>query len=266
MPSRRDQEFQLEVRPCIGGLNRKFRPALLPPSQSPDLENVLFDRRSIRGREGSVPVARHAAPANAILNRGRAWRASRLGANPTANIGWKAVEGHGVIGHRRFFNAYNTTLEGTALKRTRFTVSFIVTPDPGDSNGNYGLPGYGVNNWNWNSFATDLTNTYEWRPIIAKGPMRGARIRTSPGNEYPSFEISIYRSPDQTAVPGAVWQATVFGASGAKVTLRTPARVPPGSPGVPNPINPRPMHTYRVTLIVNSEDPGYSSPLTSSQG
>lgn len=173
--ARKDQAASMPVRPLLGGYQTDLPPSAMPPNQSPDLLNVLFDTRSARRREGMVPVNRFCARKNSLRNRGYTWRASAL--NNASTIDWKRVSGMLVAGHREALNAYDRVPDAAAPTEhiTRLTVSLMCQPDPGGSYG-YGAAGKGLVNWfGFNSYGTGAGNNpaqVHCRPILSKGPVQ----------------------------------------------------------------------------------------------
>src|SRR3990170_5666736 len=132
MVRRDDEDATLLVRPAIGGLQTKYRAPTVIETQSPDLLNVSFERRSIKRRQGCVPVNRFLPGKNALRNRGYSWTGMSAGVAPgpgTANLTYKRVDGHGLVPHRPYLNNYNVVTGGQTY--TTFSVSFVVSPEPG---------------------------------------------------------------------------------------------------------------------------------------
>ena len=220
MPRREQDNQTLEVRPCIGGIQTKYPAPIVIASQSPDLLNVSFERRSIRRRDGCVPVNRVVAPRNSLRNAGRSY-VGRMTGMLTDNT-YKVVPGYGFIGHRPHFNNY---VSGGA---TALTVSFLYTPEPDGDN-----PDEAANWFVFNERAGPLANTYTYRPLCSKGPLRGTRWNSGEGLGWAIF---VYRAGANDYRWGC-YIATNAAASPVLLTSNA------------NDVNnPKPLHTYRVTF------------------
>lgn len=205
----RKDDAQFPIRPMLGGLQTKLQPSAMPSSQSPDLLNVLFNQRSVRRREGCVPVNRFAARKNAIRNRGYSWQAVSL--DGTTNIFWKRVSGLGVAGHRQALNAYDRVPDSAAptLHVTRLTASLMCQPDPGGAYG-YGLPGNSRVNWfGYNSYANGAANNphqAKCRPILSKGPVQ-TLYHASAANPLPTLK-SAWLPGEQMPFAHMIWNGS----------------------------------------------------------
>lgn len=220
MPRREQDNQSLEVRPCIGGIQTKYPSPIVIPTQSPDLLNVSFERRSIRRRDGCVPVNRFVAPRNSLRNLGRSYVGRLTGA--LTNNTYKVVPGYGFIGHRTHFNDY---VSGGA---TALTVSFLYTPEPDGDNADEAA------NWFvFNERSGPAANTYTYRPLCSKGPLRGTRWNSGEGLGWAIF---VYRAGANDYRWGC-YVATNAGASPVLLTSNA------------NDVNnPKPLHTYRISF------------------
>lgn len=227
MVTQRDEDQHVEVRPPVGGFQTKYRSQILLPQQSPDLENVQFDERSIKRRDGAVPLTRFSAPKNAIRNRGYTWLSRDV--NGSIDFLWKRVDGYGLIGHRPHFNSYEVGPDFT------FTLSMLIRPEP---SGDEPTEGTQAEWWNFNSkaFGNDAGQPIEYleRPIISKGQL-GTLVS---GGDVP-FLISIHN----VVGVGAVWQCAVFDVGTGPIILQSSATAF---------TRPQPLHTYRITLHVTT--------------
>lgn len=225
MVRRSDKEASLEVRPAVGGIQTKYPSPICIETQSPDALNVLYHRRTTLRRDGCVPVNRYLAPRNSLRNRGRSLLAVRTGSAPGVNQNYKVVPGYGFIGHRDHFNDYD---DGT---NTTLTVSFLTTPEPtGDD------PNEQANWFNFNENA-GVNNTYSYRPILSKGPLRASRHALG---ERTAWSIFVYNAGAGDVRWGAYVQSNIA-ASPLLLISSAGART-----------NPKPFHTYRITLSITA--------------
>lgn len=157
MVTRQDKDTSIVARPPIGGLQTKYRSPIVVTTQTPDALNVLYDKRSVRRREGCFPVNRYLPGKNSLRNIGQKFTGREQTA-PNNNVTFKVVPGYGVIGHRTYFNDYRTP--GNDIN---FTVSFLVMPEPDGDNYHEDA--------NWFTYNEPGANTYIYRPYLSKGPM-----------------------------------------------------------------------------------------------
>jgi len=257
-----DEDYVAEVRPPVGGLQTKFRAPIVQEGQSPDLLNVLFDKKSVRRREGCVPINRYLPGKNSLRNRGLQYLGKVANTTPL-NTRFKVVPGHGFIGHRPHFNDYNSLDAGVTT--SRLTVSFLVTPEPGGDDPSEMIPGPNGETasaeelwfkYNENSAQT-ARQTYSYRPILSKGPLRGTRFLDANNDGVPEealpFSIFVYNGSGNDIRWGVYISQAINGATGDSPTLLTStASGVNDSLGQPNVTNPRPLHTYRLTLSVTA--------------
>lgn len=222
MVRRPDKESSLEVRPAIGGIQTKYPSPICIPSQTPDALNVLYHRRTTLRRDGCVPINRYLPPRNSLRNQGRTQTIRHTGTN--TNRASKVVPGYGFVGHRDHFNDYD---DGT---NTTFTVSFLTTPEPTGDDPNEQA------NWFVFNENAGAANTYAYRPILSKGPLRATRCALG---ERTAFSIFVYNLAGEAAW-GCYVQSNI---GAAPILLRSNAG---------DRTNPKPFHTYRITLSITA--------------
>lgn len=236
-----DWDGREEIRPPIGGLQTAIPAALVRKSQSPDLLNVLHDRFSVRRREGCAPINRYLLPKNSIVNRGKTFTGQQNN-DPWDNRIFKAVAGYGIAGHRPHLNTYNAIVDEVVT--TTLTVSLLVFPEPDGDEVSESA--------NWFSFNQDpagtAAETYVYRPIFSKGPIRGTRYAEDERLAWSLFVINVGGLP--------AWGAYIQQAGNAAPVLlvsntaKTTTTCPP-----------RPHHTYRLTLTATGSSAGGTAKL-----
>lgn len=234
MVSRPDKDTSLVVRPPIGGLQTKYRSPIVVPSQTPDALNVLYDKRSVRRREGCQPINRYLPGKNSIRNIGI--KAVGRSQASTGSITFKSVPGHGIIGHRSYFNDYRKPTNDIA-----FTLSFLVMPEPDEDNYREDA--------NWFTFNEDGTTSYLYRPYVSKGPIGDNNSGGGGTSEWATGEGGWSVGIKRHAASGKPqWYALLNLNAGLVPTELV------SDPTLAT--APRPGHIYRLTLFGTTVTPG----------
>ena len=165
-----------------GGIDTRRPANRLPPSRSPDLLNVAFNRRAVEKRGGFVPFVTDRIPGSGVRNKGKHSRTQIAddgspGVNPAdvPEIEQLIVPGRMLAGHRSAFSQLKDS----------FCLDFFCSPEDlterwagngGDEFANNPLT----------PIAGNLGYQIKARPIIAKGPskMRHSNSEARADNEF----------------------------------------------------------------------------------
>jgi hypothetical protein len=136
-----------QAKPLTGGLDTNLPQTSLPPSSSPDLQNVMLNDHSVDKRSGFTPLIREHPNLNCIENFGHhaVARDGVLTADPNTNFA--TVPGHMVAGHRQVY----ATLDD-------LTIDFVCRVD--DLTDEMG-----------SNVDANSPYTVNVRPILSKGPL-----------------------------------------------------------------------------------------------
>ena len=159
-------EFQVVSGDLLGGLDTKTPAHRMPPSVSPDLLNVVLDRRSVARRPGFVPMTQEIPGVSSIRNPGFRVEARAQRVAGAAQASYITAAGSAHAGHRPVWN--------DADVRDGITLDFFMVID--DLSARHG------------GNAAGAADGYllSVRPIISKGPLRRA-IYTA--NELPGTTV-----------------------------------------------------------------------------